>query len=283
MTQTNKRLDEILAELHKKIGGSEITPLPLEKFRQAQVDDYNKTEGNLNTFDGYNCDICKNKGMIAKLDENGDEIHYHCKCHRIRDIFRRAKGSGLGEILTGCTFDKYETPEDWQKDLKSLAQEFCKDDQAQFFFIGGQVGAGKTHLCTAISAHYLKAGFNVQYMIWVEDAKQLKALVNDHIEYQKKLNRFKNADVLYIDDFLKTKKGEEPSNGDINLAFELLNRRYMDRDKITIISSEKTMGDLLKYDEATMSRIFQLAGQYKKNIKPDIDKNYRLKNIDYET
>lgn len=283
MTPTEKRLDEILAELTKKIGGSEITPIPLEKFKQIQVDDYNKTEGDLNTFDGYNCERCKNKGFIAKLDENGEEIHYYCRCQKIRNTLRRARGSGLGDILSNCTFDKYETSEDWQKDLKSLAKEFCEDNQAPFFFIGGQVGAGKTHLCTAISAHYLKAGFNVQYMIWVEDAKQLKALVNDHIEYQNKLSRFKNADVLYIDDFLKTKKGEEPSNGDINLAFELLNRRYMDKDKITIISSEKTMGDLLKYDEATMSRIFQLAGKYKQDIYADRRKNYRLKDIDYET
>ena len=281
-TQSEIRLSEILADLCEKQGLTADSVDP-EKWKQTQIETFNNTEGDLNTFDGYNCDICKNKGMIAKIGEDGNEIHYRCRCHKIRNTLRRAKRSGLGDILSSSTFDKYETSEGWQKDLKSLAQEFCKDNQAQFFFIGGQVGAGKTHLCTAISAHYLKAGFNVQYMIWVEDAKQLKALVNDHDEYQKKLSRFKNADVLYIDDFLKTKKGEEPSNGDINLAFELLNRRYMDRDKITIISSEKTMGDLLKYDEATMSRIFQLAGQYKKNIKPDMDKNYRLKNIDYET
>ena len=91
------------------------------------------------------------------------------------------------------------------------------------------------------------------------------------------INKYKNAKVLYIDDFLKVKKGEEPTPADINLAFEILNYRLLDPDKITVISSEKTLLDLLNYDEATMSRIFKAAGRYKINIEKDIKKNYRLK------
>ncbi len=269
------RLDEII----KKLTTEHISEKPLteEEWAQLKIDNFNNSIGYQNEIDGYNCDICKNKEFIARLDENGNEIHRYCKCHRIREMLRRAKKSGLGNILTDFTFDKYIAAEEWQKMNKSKAMEFCKDKDAHWFFIGGQVGSGKTHLCTAICAQYIKAGFDTQYMLWVEESKKLKALVNDFSAYQEIIEKYKRADVLYIDDFFKTKSGEEISKGDINLAFELLNNRLLDPEKITIISSEKTMKDLLDYDEATMSRIYQQTGNYKIIIEPDRNKNYRLK------
>ena len=142
-------------------------------------------------------------------------------------------------------------------------------------FITGN--CGKTHLCTAIAAHYIKAGYDTQYMLWVEESKKLKALVTDYHEYQRAIEQYKDAPVLYIDDFLKTRQGEIPTNADINLAFEILNHRLMSNGKITIISSEKTLGEMLEYDEGTMSRIFQECGEYKNIIERDISKNYRLR------
>jgi DNA replication protein DnaC len=114
-------------------------------------------------------------------------------------------------------------------------------------------------------------------MLWCEDSKKLKSLVNEYTEYQAAINELKSVDVLYIDDFFKTQHGEQPTKGDINLAFEILNHRLMNPDQITIISSEKTLTDILSYDEATMSRIYQLTGKYKTNIAKDRAKNYRLK------
>jgi DNA replication protein DnaC len=179
--------------------------------------------------------------------------------------------------LVDYKFDKFITTEGWQIDLKNKAQAFCEDDSARWFYIGGQPGCGKTHLCTAIAAHYIKREKDVKYMLWCEDAKRLKALVNEYAEYQTAINELKNVAVLYIDDFFKTQHGEQPTKGDINLAFEILNHRLLNHELITIISSEKTLMDLLEYDEATMSRIYQLTGIYKTNIPKDIKKNYRLK------
>jgi DNA replication protein DnaC len=279
---SEKRLNEILSVMKteafaigKGIVEEEVVISP-EMWKQMQIDMYNNSQGNLNEFDGYNCDICHNKGFIARLDENGYEVHRYCKCQKVRSTLRRAKRSGLGDILSDFTFDKFKALEQWQIDLKNKAQAFCKDDSAKWFFIGGQVGCGKSHLCTAIAAHYIKAGLDVQYMVWVEDSKPLKALVND-IGYQEAVSKYKNVDVLYIDDFLKTQQGEQPTKGDINLAFELLNRRLLNPEQITIISSEKTMPDLLGYDEGTMSRIYKLCGPYKTDIAKDIKKNYRLR------
>ena len=265
---------DILAKLQSQHGVSEN--LSYHDYQQQRIDWYNDTVGDLNESDGYNCDLCKNKGFIAKLDENDYEVHTLCKCQKIRATLRRAQRSGLGNIITEYTFDKYIAKEDWQKFIKEKAQGFCQDDEAHWFYIGGQVGSGKTHLCTAIAAFYIKTGKEVKYMLWSEESKKLKALAND-IGYQDEIAVYKNVDVLYIDDFIKVRNGETPTNGDMNLAFEIINHRLLSRNKITIISSEKTLDEMLDYDEATMSRIKKKAEPYCLNIDKDRSKNYRLK------
>lgn len=255
---------------------SNVPRMSREEFKQKKVDDYNNSEGNLHESDGYNCKICKNKGLIARLNENGYEVYRECSCKKIRATLKRAERSGLGSILTEYTFNKFIDTEDWQKEVKNKAQAFCSDDMAKWFFIGGQVGSGKSHICTAICGHYIKAGQEVRYMIWAEESKRLKAVVND-VSYQDLMREYKDVDVLYIDDFLKVRNGESPTTADINLAFEIINHRLLEGDKVTIISSEKLLDEIMEYDEATMSRIYQKAGQYKINISKDRSKNYRLK------
>ena len=266
-----KNLEDLLGSVNAPM--VKLTP---EEYEQRKLDLYNQSEGNLNEVDGYNCDICHNKGFIARLDENGCEVYKECQCKKTRATLKRAKRSGLGDIITEYTFNKFEDTEGWQKQLKNTAQAFCSDDMANWFYIGGQVGCGKTHICTAIASYYIKAGKELRYMLWAEDSKMLKANVNEDI-YQEKMNEYKNVDVLYIDDFLKVKQGEVPRSADINIAFEIINHRLLSNDKTTIISSEKQLGEIMDYDEATMSRIFQKTGCYKFSIAKDRNKNYRLK------
>lgn len=271
------KINEILQRLNEQhFDGVTVEPNSRE-WLQQQIDAENSKEGNLHEQDGYCCDICKNKGFMSRLHEDGYEVTYPCKCQTIRDTLRRARRSGLGNILTDYKFDKYETAEEWQKTIKDKAQAFCTDEGAQWFYIGGQTGAGKTHICTAIAAHYIKAGLNCRYMLWRDDAVKLKSVVNDFALYQKHIEPLKKVDVLYIDDIFKSKDGTEPTAADINIAFELINHRLLDKNKITIISSEFTITKALEIDEATFGRVYQLTGEYKINIDRDIKKNYRLK------
>lgn len=266
---------EILAKMESQ-HGVKAERLSAEEYAQRKIDFYNNSVGNLNEYDGYDCPLCKNRGYFAKIVD-GYEVHAQCRCQITRATLRRAMRSGLGDILRDYTFAKYEAKESWQTKIKNAAQAFCKDDEANWFFIGGQVGCGKTHICTAIAAHYIKAGKETRYMLWSEESKKLKAMVND-ISYQDMIEIYKTVEVLYIDDFLKVKSGESPTAADINLAFEIINHRLLE-NKVTIISSEKTLDDLIEYDEATMSRIFQKTGVYKFNIGKDRQKNYRLRGL----
>lgn len=270
----SNNIGEILERLQKSFNMQNITILPREELVKKNCETYNKEKGHLHEIDGYNCGLCNNKGDIHIVID-GSETMRICECMKIRATLKRAKRSGLGDTITEFTFDKYITKEKWQENIKNIAMEFCNDETAKWFFIGGQVGSGKSHLCTAISAHYIKQGVDVRYMMWFEDGKRLKALIND-IRYQEEINKFKDVDVLYIDDFLKTKQGEQPTAADINLAFEIINHRLFDKNKITIISSEKLLDDIMDYDEATMSRVYQKTGKYKILIPKDKKKNYRL-------
>ena len=49
--------------------GCDIPTDPKER-EQQKADMYNASTGNLNEEDGYNCDICKNKGFVAVVTQN---------------------------------------------------------------------------------------------------------------------------------------------------------------------------------------------------------------------
>ena len=243
----------------------------------------NREEGNLNAEDGYNCSICKNKGFIFVPQlylGSYNEKQVFCKCTKIRNTIRALNRSGLADVVHDFTFDKYIASEPWQQSILEKAKTYLTECENNWFFFGGTTGSGKTHICTAIAVTLLKQSKEVKYMLWRDEASRLKAMVNS-LEYADKIEEYKNVDVLYIDDLFKTGKTEaqgkqRPTQADINLAFEIINSRAIQK-KITIISSECTMTDLIDIDEAVAGRIKQKSGIYCINIAPDRSKNYRLK------
>ena len=252
------------------------------EYVQSQVDAMNSVEGDQNA-DGYDCKICKNKEVVffIKEDTNGGVSYSSrpCKCVETRRSIRRMQKSGLKNIIKDYTFAKYEAVEPWQKSIKDAAVRYAQD-QSGWFFIGGQSGAGKTHICTAICREFLLAGHPVAYMLWRDDAAKLKGLVTDYELQEPLMKRFKETKVLYVDDLFKTGKGADgkkqpPTPADIGIAFEILNYRYNNPDLLTIISSELTAGELIEIDEAVGGRIYEKSVVL--NLAPDPARNYRLR------
>lgn len=238
-----------------------------EDITDFEVRIYNEREGNLS---GFPCGTCKNKGYVAFRKEN-EMMLRECDCMKVRRAMEVINESGLERQLCECTFDSYEVSEPWQKQLKSAAENFARSD-AQGFFIGGQTGCGKTHLCTAIVGKMIKRGMAVRYFVWREDSTVLKSLVNDP-EYLHLMQAYKQTDCLYIDDLFKQ---EEIRDADIRLAFELIDYRCRNRKK-TIISTELTEEHLIRTDEALAGRIFQMSKGFRLTIPKDRRKNYRLR------
>lgn len=276
-------LAEVLKRVEKRSGIS-FSEMTEKEWLQLRVDSYNKSEGNLyELLNDYDCKICHNKGHIVHLVErNGkiEEVAFDCKCLETRRAIKQMRKSGLKDVIQDYTFDKYIATEEWQKKLKDAAMRFA-ENPGNFFFIGGQSGAGKTHLCTAICRKFLLDGKRVQYMMWRDDIAKLKASALDHDLLTSYMDKFKEADILYIDDLFKTGKGQDgtmkPTSADINYAFELINYR-VNAKLPTIISSEWTEGELLDIDEATMSRIFEKSDGNTYSLAKDRSRNYRLRN-----
>ena len=277
------KLQAILAKFSGSAGTFEkMSP---KEFEQLKVDSLNNTEGTRNQEDGYNCKACKNKGYIVKLkdlpDGNFTQVMAECKCAEVRRSIYRMKKSGLKNIITDYTFDKYEVTEDWQQIIKDAAMEYAKNPKG-WFSLCGQSGIGKSHLCTAACREFLLEGRRVVYMAWRDDIEKLKNIEDETEQRLRLMERFKKAEVLYIDDLFKTGKKpdgtkQRPTSTDVNKAFEIINYRYNNPDLLTIVSSEWTMEELLDIDEATGGRIFERAGDHGITIDPDKGKNYRTR------
>jgi DNA replication protein DnaC len=192
------------------------------------------------------------------------------------------KRSGLKDIITDYTFDKFIASEPWQKAIKEAAMEYA-ENPVGWFALCGQSGAGKTHLCTAICRKFLLSGKRVQYMLWRDEIVKIKEAAKgseDSDELRKLLDRYKTAEVLYIDDLFKTGRAADntmpkPTPADINYAFEIINYRYNNPSLLTIISSELTEDELLDIDEAIGGRIYERAKTF--TIAKNRDRNYRIK------
>lgn len=236
---------------------------PLEE-KQTEAEKLNRDPGRL---EGFDCPICLNRGYIYFAAEGGlpGVAYLHtrdCECMIRRRNERRIEQSGLKDLLSRYTFETWQTPQRWQVSALELARQYAEERHG-WFLAAGHSGSGKTHLCTAICAELLNASMSVRYVLWRDMSVQAKAVVNDDEEYERITAPLKRVKVLYIDDLFKVGRGKEPTSGDVNLAFELLNARYNDSSKLTIISTERSMEDLMEIDEAVGSRIYERSKGYR--------------------
>lgn len=216
---------------------------------------------------------------VTVKNEMGITSCFKTKYAKAQEILHNLKKSGLGKQLQKYTFDNYKTELPFQEDIKQTALEFVNDGFG-WFAILGQSGVGKSHICTAIAAELAKKGLTLKYMLWLEEINKVKYNMKE--QHDKWLKECTDADVLYIDDFLKTRKRTDPTDTDLELAFEVLDARYRE-GKITIISSEKYDTEIEKYDRAVYRRILEMAGENNVIVIPeDTNKDMSLKYKDGE-
>lgn len=245
-----------------------------QDFSQLQVQWYNESIGDLHLEDGIECDICKNKGMIQFLEGNYQKIK-ECVCMQKRKHIRRAKRSGLGEYLTKRSKD-FKVESQWQKNMYDKMVAYCTTPSKKWFCALGTSGCGKTLLCSIIANHLLlNEGKNVQYITWTDFISQLKRdiMSDGSSEASVTLHEIKNVEVLFIDELLK-----KYTEADLKYIIEIINYRYT-HNLVTLITSERTIDDLLDIDEASFSRLIEKCEAFVINIPKDRAKNQRLKGL----
>ena len=265
-----------MQQISEFVKGNESNLTNKERL-ELQAKWFNEEAGNLDELD---CPICKNKGYIQKViyeELYGDYslTMQHCECWHKRQTIQRARKSGLGEYVNK-RFEDFTIQEDWQKDIRSKALEYIKDESKAWWCIVGQSGSGKTLIsCTIANYLLIVKNMNVLYITWTDFISSLKRNmmadnakgVSDYLEY------VKGVDVLFIDELLK-----KFNETDLKYLIEIINYRYTN-DLKTIITSEKTISELLDIDEATFSRLIEKSKKYITIIPNDRSKNYRLKEV----
>lgn len=228
--------------------------------------------------ESYHCEKCRD--LHARFYwQYGNEYVEPCDCKQRAIVENEMRAAG---VARDQTFENFHTDFDYQKKMREVAQQYAKGGyrSGQWLYIGGQVGCGKTHVCTACMKEIIKENASCYYMMWRDKAATLKGLVNQPKEYHDVLEPLLKCAVLYIDDFLKVQAGQMPTAADMNLAFQIINFRYNNPLLATIISSEFTPDKITNaIDEAVGSRIMEKSRTYHVYIGQDKEKNYRLKHL----
>lgn len=222
----------------------------------------------------YECDLCKDTEFIFT---NTNTVK-PCECRQAKHFKRLYENSGISKAFRNKTFENFITtgkPKTIEKS-KQVSQKYVKE------FVGensiallGQVGSGKTHLCIAIANELLKRNVGVLYMQYREVITALKQAICDDETYQRELNKYKGAKLLYIDDLFKgmLKQGSV-NDSEMRIMFEIINYRYLNNSPI-MVSSEYGIEKLLSFDEAVGSRIIEMCKGYIVELE-GMELNHRL-------
>lgn len=279
ITEAERRyyIENYMSAEEKKIG-KPCFEMDEAEYLNFDAETYNNSRG---TLTGYDCKRCKNRGDF-KVIEGGKAYFKDCECLSIRRSLANIERSGLGNLLELYTFEKYKCIHSWQAKAFNAAKAFVADNNAHLLFICGQSGAGKSHLCTAVAGKFLERGMDVFFMPWTDASMKIKQAMHSEGEYEQMVDELKLAQVLYIDDFFKSDNAARPTSADIRLANEIIAHRYnksrIDKTKryITIISTERALEELQKYDNALAGRIIELTRpNYLVGLFGE-EKNYRL-------
>lgn len=266
-----KHLSKEQWELLYKIQSGEID------FDQILTHEWNNTQGTDTAY--YNCPKCLNRGERSKVI-NGQIFTTPCDCMAIRRCNRLLAESGIAEQIKTKTFENYICTEPWQQTVKDKCIQYTQSP-SKCLYLGGQSGAGKTHLCTAVCGYFIQQGKPLRYVLWRDIITKLQANVFNDTQYTAITEDLKNIDVLYIDDLFKLISTKSDSRTkELEIAFKILNDRELS-NKITIISTEYTIAEIERFDEAIAGRIAKMCTKnYIVQIGKKAGRNYRLRDLE---
>lgn len=226
------------------------------------------------------CEKCKGTTWIIKTNDQGYDVATPCECREKVIALNLLASSGISEEDSKKGFSGFNTfNEPVLTGAKDTAityfQNFKKieSERNNSIMLCGSSGRGKTTLGLAIANNLINIGVGVRYMPYRDVVTSLKQQLgsDNKYTYNDHMYRLKNARVLFIDDLLKGKV----TDSDINIMYEIINYRYLQR-KAVIISTEKTIEQLLEFDEAIGSRLIEMSKGYIITFDNSVP-NYRLR------
>ena len=224
----------------------------------------------------YDCPKCEDRGYTFEI-KDGYEVAVPCSCLEKRQSIEKMERSGLSEVFRQKTINSFIDDKEWQIKAKNevirYINDFLKKETNASLILCGNPGSGKTHLGVAAMLELIDNNVGCVYKEYISMLTNLKQ-VNEEEEFIKELEKYINPRVLLLDDFLKG----QPTEADRKYIYKIINTRYL-KGKPMIISTEKSIKEILMFDEAIGSRLIEMAQGNIITFPRGIENNYRLRNI----
>lgn len=223
----------------------------------------------------YDCNICEDRGYIFKI-QDGYEVAVPCSCLEKRQSIEKLTLSGLTEVFRQKTINSFNADKEWQIKAKMKVLEYVnnfKETNASLILTGNP-GGGKTHLGVGAMLELINNNVGCVYKEYISMLTNLKQVINEEEEFIRELEKYINPRVLFLDDFLKG----QPTEADRKYIYKVINTRYL-KGKPMIISTEKSIKEILMFDEAVGSRIVEMCQNNIITFPRGIENNYRLRGV----
>lgn len=226
-------------------------PTGIEEVLKRVKDDIEVKETKRHVREEGKCPLCNGNGLIYNRYR---KRYFNCKCQSNKNVNSSMKG--LSSKQLNKTFKNFIVWNETSKNMKDtttnyyLRYERIVRSKNNSFALLGQEKSGKSHLLSALMNKFI-----------FEKNKEVKYIsldkINEGILNNKTiLEKYKNAELLAIDNFLETNK-------DINIIYNLLVYRGYRKLPVMITS---------KYSIEEIKAINQAIGQ----VISDITKGNRL-------
>lgn len=223
----------------------------------------------------YDCPKCEDRGYIFKI-QDGYEVAVACSCLEKKQSVEKMARSGLTEAFKQRTFKTFIVNNEWQLEAKAKAMDYSKNfkETKASLMLSGQPGSGKTHIGVATMLRLIENNTGCVYREYISMLTDLKQTSMDEEEYIRSLEKYINPPVLFLDDFLKG----EPTIADRKHVYKIINTRYL-KSMPMIISTEKSVKEILNWDEAIGSRIIEMCQGNVIEFPRGLENNYRLRGV----
>lgn len=201
----------------------------------------------------FECEKCRDEGYVNEK---------MCSCLRNALITKQLEASGVGQLISGQSFENFSLdmyPSDVREgmaclfdDLKEYALSFSKDS-SNLLFVGG-TGLGKTHLSTAIAKTVIEKSFYVVYETATNIFSDFESdrFRDRYAGEEPVAKKYMECDLLILDD-LGT---EVVTNFTVSCLYNLINTRLNKRLPI-ILSTNLNSAEIRKlYNDRITSRLF---------------------------